>query len=243
MSRENRKVLMIIDNCPAHSNIPTLSSIKIQFLPPNTTSKLQPLDLGIIQNFKVLYRTEIIKKMLTELDETNSYVTINILDAMRFTNKAWRKIEQQTIANCFSKAGFSSTSGAVPASASEQIQEEVILWTTISEKLGIPDEATFQDFALVDSEAITCMQPTDEAIIEECLEKTNEADDDGYELEVSQNLVSLKDAKDAFATLQSFIEQTEGVKSDIFSALHSIERVIDLRNPLLVQKKLTDFFQ
>lgn len=243
MSREKRKILMIIDNCPAHSHIPTLSSIQIQFLPPNTTSKLQPLDLGIIQNFKVFYRTEIIKKMLAELDETNSYENINILDAMRFADKAWRKIEKQTIVNCFGKAGFSSTSGPFIASDSEQAHAEMVLWTTLSDKLQIPDEATFQDFASVDSEALTCMQPTDQAIIEECLEKTNETDDGGDEIDEPKNLVSLKDAKNAFETLRLFVEQTEGVESEIFSALHSIERVIDLRNPLLVQKKLTDFFQ
>jgi hypothetical protein len=50
-SSENRKILMIIVNCPAH--LPDLQSklksIELKFFPPNMTSKLQPLDQGIIK--------------------------------------------------------------------------------------------------------------------------------------------------------------------------------------------------
>jgi len=53
--RINRPVLLLLDNCPAHgvkSKLPTLQNTEIMFLPPNTTSKLQPMDAGIIRSFK-----------------------------------------------------------------------------------------------------------------------------------------------------------------------------------------------
>ena len=40
---QDRKILLFVDNCAAHPHI-SLSNIKLAFLPPNTTSKLQPLD-------------------------------------------------------------------------------------------------------------------------------------------------------------------------------------------------------
>ena len=61
MKKANRKILMFVDNCTAHNNIPHLENIKIHFLPPNTTSTLQPLDQGIIKKFKMMYREEIVR--------------------------------------------------------------------------------------------------------------------------------------------------------------------------------------
>jgi len=56
MKLENRKVLLFIDDCTAHDHNIELSSIKVYFLPPNTTSILQPMDQSFIQNFKMFYR-------------------------------------------------------------------------------------------------------------------------------------------------------------------------------------------
>jgi len=39
-SREHRKVLMLVDNCPAHPSVSGLKAITLKFLPPNTTSHL-----------------------------------------------------------------------------------------------------------------------------------------------------------------------------------------------------------
>lgn len=50
--RQKRKVLFFVDNCTAHPNVSGLCAIKVIFLPPNTTSKLQPMDQGIIKNLK-----------------------------------------------------------------------------------------------------------------------------------------------------------------------------------------------
>jgi hypothetical protein len=44
------KILLLIDNCLAHTNEPRhVENITVVFLSPNCTSILQPLDHGIIQ--------------------------------------------------------------------------------------------------------------------------------------------------------------------------------------------------
>jgi len=46
------KALLLLDNCPAHLPAETLRSkdgkIRVAYLPKNTTSKIQPMDQGVI---------------------------------------------------------------------------------------------------------------------------------------------------------------------------------------------------
>ncbi|KAK4511368.1 uncharacterized protein ATC70_012583 [Mucor velutinosus] len=51
-----RKVALLVDNASVHKLKEEFSNIKLIFLPANTTSKLQPLDAGIIANFKAQFR-------------------------------------------------------------------------------------------------------------------------------------------------------------------------------------------
>ena len=53
------------------------SDIKNYSYSLNTTSRLQPLDLGIIQNFKVDYRKLLLCFVLDETDEMASQVRSN----------------------------------------------------------------------------------------------------------------------------------------------------------------------
>jgi len=57
MQQSGRHILLLTDNASCHSIdiIDSLSNVKVHFLPPNTTSHLQPMDAGIIYSFKVRY--------------------------------------------------------------------------------------------------------------------------------------------------------------------------------------------
>lgn len=52
-----QRVLLFLDNCTSHKlEGLALSHVDVHYLPPNTTSKIQPMDAGIIMSFKKHYR-------------------------------------------------------------------------------------------------------------------------------------------------------------------------------------------
>ena len=61
---------------------------KVVFLPINTTSKLQPLDVGIIKNFKCHYRKLLLNHVLSQIDGSSLSASeivksVNVLTAIR----------------------------------------------------------------------------------------------------------------------------------------------------------------
>ena len=61
MRSQHRNVLLLLDNFSAHSTAvdeinEELTNVTVRFLPANTTSIFQPIDIGIIKNFKALYK-------------------------------------------------------------------------------------------------------------------------------------------------------------------------------------------
>jgi DDE superfamily endonuclease len=84
-----------------------LKSIQIAFFPANMTSVVQPMDLGIIKCLKHHYRHELVLKRLEQMEQKKPLADVNILDSINIISKVWEtKVSEQTIANCFRKAGF-----------------------------------------------------------------------------------------------------------------------------------------
>ena len=50
--RENRKIALIVDNCPTHSEANDIKAIELVFVPPNTTSYTQTMDQGVTWSLK-----------------------------------------------------------------------------------------------------------------------------------------------------------------------------------------------
>jgi len=108
MQIENRKALIILNNTPCHPEM-ELSNVKLVFLPPNTTIGTQPLDFGIIQNFKVKYRKMLLEFFLSHEDVTtlvDAIKKVNVGDIVDWVSQSWDQVVASTIKNCFRKASL-----------------------------------------------------------------------------------------------------------------------------------------
>lgn len=112
-----RRVILLLDNFSAHEcavaileALPAgsgLQNTEICWLPPNSTSRLQPLDQGIIASFKAKYRKRWIKYILEQFDVGENVVaTMNLLRAIQYCIRAWDEVTRVTIANCWSHSAL-----------------------------------------------------------------------------------------------------------------------------------------
>lgn len=100
----NEPSLLLIDNCSAHIidyDILKLKYLTIHFLPPNTTSHLQPCDAGIIKTFKTHYRKMYIEKLISQAEINNTFYKLTLDNAFIFIKNAWDNVTQNTIKNCW----------------------------------------------------------------------------------------------------------------------------------------------
>ena len=121
LSRSSRTILLFMDNTGCHPEHlqGKFSNIKVCFLPAKTTAKLQPLDLGIIQNFKVHYRNYFLRHVLTKIDECTSASevckSISGLVAIRWVAMALSLVQEETVQKCFRRAGVLDSDLAIVA--------------------------------------------------------------------------------------------------------------------------------
>ena len=100
-------MLLLLDNFSGHGkkdHLPELQNTKISFLPPNTTSVLQPMDAGIIATLKTRYRKLQYERALDLLEESNGQIyKIDQLLAMKYITGVWEDMDKKIINNCWFK--------------------------------------------------------------------------------------------------------------------------------------------
>ena len=157
MKMQSRNVVLFLDNGTSHreSIEKNLSNIKLVFLPKNTTSRLQPLDAGIIRAFKLKYRKLLIRYVISRVDDnkraSDIINEINILKVIGWVKSAWREVTSDTIKHCFEKCGSPTDDNA--ATAQDSDEEFEMLFNEISENCSI-DEYVEVDNTLETSEEV-----------------------------------------------------------------------------------------
>ncbi|XP_061188445.1 tigger transposable element-derived protein 4-like [Saccostrea echinata] len=165
MKKKKRKIALVIDNCPAHPKIPGLQSIELIFLPPNTTSKTQPMDQGIIQNLKVHYRKRVLLRYISAIDKKET-PHISILDALHMLSQAWACVTVNTISNCFKHAGFANSTTTETEEEEDEFDIDDNIPLSRLRDLGLTPDV-LQQFTDADNELQTCVDLTDDNILEE----------------------------------------------------------------------------
>ncbi|UYV67552.1 hypothetical protein LAZ67_5001177 [Cordylochernes scorpioides] len=162
--RRERKILLILDNCPAHQIPEGLQNIEIRFLPALTTSALQPCDMGIIKALKDQYRKRMITYLLTCMEEKKN-AQVHLLFAISWLEAAWVGVSSSTIKNCFSHSGF------VMDEAMEEVVEEEMNRCFEALKKHQAIDVNYIDFLEVDKDVQVAGEQSIEEIVKEVMGK------------------------------------------------------------------------
>ena len=116
------------------------------FLPKNMTSRLHPLDAGIIRNFKHKCRKLLVRYVVSGIDDRKAASQIieqvRLLKAITWLQTAWKSVVPETIKHCFKKCGFDvGNTSVVNEVIDTEFQE---LFAQISDETTIDEYIDFE---------------------------------------------------------------------------------------------------
>ncbi|GES75879.1 CENP-B homolog protein 2-like [Rhizophagus clarus] len=176
-----QRVLLLIDNCKSHKieNL-ILSYVEVYFLPPNTTSKLQPLDAGIIMAFKKWYRRYHIRWMLEQVEAAD------------------------TIKNCWNHIKILSNNILLnDIYDNDSILDDELARTI--EALNLPNRMEVKEFITIPEEEVVYEIPKDSEVTDLFKNEININHPDEIDDSIEEEIIGIKKALQSLKTVHTFL--------------------------------------
>ncbi|XP_031336955.1 tigger transposable element-derived protein 4-like [Photinus pyralis] len=262
LEKRKRKILLLVDNCPAHPKVLNLKRIELIFLPPNVTAVLQPMDQGVIRSLKSHYRQQLLFKLIRALDSNND-LKITLLDAVMMLVTAWGRVSSTTILNCFRHAGLDIGRDAfdedddiplalwIEKERSKEIDNipDLNEWAK-SNSITDFDDFNLTEYATADDNLVVAEFPSDAEIVSSVSSQIDieseelEKGEDSTEGENQRELPTTLEALDSLETVNKFL-RFNNPTDDCINALELIHGTIQksLLEKRKKQTKVTEFFK
>ena len=235
-----RKIALVIDICPAHSEVSGLQWVELIFLPSNT----QPMNQGVVRTLKAKYRSLAVKKQILNLENGSELPKFSILTAMIMLQKAWDSVPNDTFTSCFRKAGIPSESVDLErtlnfesySSADLEVDKNIIKeldedLKKMKNKFCIDYQMTAEELVDVDSQIPISGTKSDADIIAKVYGDSVDYSDDESDDDELNHLQHAKpsyiDVLNAISTLEDY-SVFSNFGNDVMAALNNINKVLEL---------------
>lgn len=195
------KVLLILDNAPVHPAAKTLERqggrFQVQYLPPNVTSLIQPMDQTVIASLKRNYRRMILADLIRKDDEIpisrKDFLTqYKLKDALYNIETSWDAVKNSTLQASWSK--LRGKEDEVPVYEINEDEWQYLQWFLCDE-----DDQGYEDL-------------NDDDLIEEVIGEADEEQDENIVNETTNDLeikVTAKEAADGLKAGLSWLNSLE----------------------------------
>ncbi|XP_043914003.1 jerky protein homolog-like [Protopterus annectens] len=252
--KKTGKVLLLLDNAPSRPGVEKLNAVDenfdVIFLPPNVTTLIQPMDQGVKEKLKKLYKKQVLRCLLLAEDEESVVAfskRLNLKDRCYMVADAWNTFSQDNIKKPWNRLlGERGETETTDVDASEDLNEIVDMFQAIPgfssyDKddaqmwLENDNDPGFQ--ILNDDEIVSFMQEEEKAVTDD-----EEAEcEDGEESRKSG-----PSHEEAFTALKTAMSRYEQQEESCPTHLLLLKRMCDLtaKKTLsnLIQKPIHDYF-
>ncbi|GBM11839.1 Tigger transposable element-derived protein 6 [Araneus ventricosus] len=222
MRNQARKVLLVLDNATCHAHGAQLENVKLLILPPNNTSKLQPLDHGVIKCFKMEYRQCALRYVIAR---------------------------QEVISKCFVSCGISSREIERQLDLFDESTAEDQL-AELSKLAGIEyDPESFQHEAAVECFDDYSADWEERLLVNESAEGSNSVSDKEFSDTVCNRQQAKLSTQATLGKIDELIGNSdamtnESVRNLLFKVKNELERiVVSEKSKNLKQPHIVSFFQ
>ncbi|XP_071328990.1 tigger transposable element-derived protein 1-like [Trachinotus anak] len=156
------KVLLLVDNAGGHADDLAYDGVQIEFLPPNTTSLIQPMDQGIIRACKTLYTRNTLQHLVEAMDSDQDFSLkdywrgYTIASCLQNIQRAIQEMKTETLNACWKKLWPEAVQNPTGGSLDEIHHSAVDTAVNLAKQLGgdgfndmTPDDIN----ALIDADA------------------------------------------------------------------------------------------
>jgi hypothetical protein len=258
MRGEGRKVLLLLDNFSGHElgiqlvgGLEGLNNVRIEWLPPNTTSHWQPLDQGIIASFKLQYRRFWVHYMLQTYEkDKDPNKTVNLLKTIQWSRAAWEGLSAEMIQRCWWKSTIfkkpEPQDKAQDKIQADEYADREDLQAIIARLPYIQNPLPVDEFINPPEERI--VEDEDSDIFEQVVERYGVSEDDIVDMAedgvVQEEDISVFKAIEALETLKLFeIQQEDGSEALLHALDQAGTRYIKKKNESRKQVTIDSFFK
>ena len=238
MVAQNRHVLLTLDRCTAHNiHDLNLTNVKVHFFPPNATSRLQPLDQGIIALMKRSYRKRLVRAAIRAAEKDMETPTWSVLDAVKAIAASWESVSSQNIQNCFTRAWRHTDANPVDDLEGDNDSTLNDEWNTLQDVAN--PGVSFEEFVSADDDVAVCapVESGVQAVVSEVQEMSSEESEE-------DNIIppTRQDVLHALETLERFAATSE-VTANFTEAMSTVGREVTRHfRSHLRQRNIQEFF-
>ena len=202
-----------------------MSKENVVFLPPNTTSHIQPLNAGIIANFKAKFRKIHVRWIVVtvELDSgrvcTAEKARPDMRQAIEWSQIARKEVTATTIQNCWKKVELLPTEARLPHVTSHVGPPDTVMQelqdllnsfaSTLGEHLQAADVCNWpeEEWTAAPEEGVEDSAQEEDAELARVLQEREELDEEDADDSVRRVPMTLKEARTASEAMKTFVQE------------------------------------